>query len=69
MLQDLRSAAPWIAVFTLSLIVLIGATKAARHCLLQRGGIQVRLVHRVSAPLWGLSCERTGVISLRPGIF
>jgi hypothetical protein len=32
MLHDLRKAAPWLASFALSLMVGIGAARAARHC-------------------------------------
>ena len=36
MFRDLRKVAPWFAIFVLAVVVGIGATKAARHCLFDR---------------------------------
>ncbi len=74
MLRELRKASPWIAVFVLSLVVGIGATRAARHCLLHRQGLSHNLgmgvVHRVGVSFLGLRfCERAGTVSLRSTVF
>jgi hypothetical protein len=70
MLRDLQKAAPWIAVFMLSLVVGISATRAARQCLLHREfHIKVGAVHRVEASFLGLLCERADLVSLRPTVF
>jgi hypothetical protein len=67
MLRDLRKAAPWFALFVLTVVVGIGATKAARHCLIDRQfNIRLGAIHRVGAPFWGLSCERADAAPLRP---
>ena len=53
MLRDLQKAVPWIAVFVLSLVAVISATRAARHCLLHREfHIKVGVVHRMDARFW-----------------
>jgi hypothetical protein len=70
MLRDLKRATPWIAVFVLSLVAGIGATRAARHRLLHREfHIRVGVVHRMEAPFLGLFCERADLVSLRPTVF
>jgi hypothetical protein len=76
MLHDLRKATPWLAIFVLSLMVGIGAARAARHCLLDRQStIRVGVIHRVGPPFWGLSCGRAdpvsplSPVSLRPASF
>lgn len=67
MLRDLRKAAPWFAIFVLAVVVGIGATKAARHCLIDRQfNIHLAAIHRVGAPFWGLSCERADAAPLPP---
>jgi len=73
MLDGLRKAMPWLLLYVLSIVVLIGATRAARDCLLhhQFSGINIRLgvVHRVGTRFWGLYCERVDAGSLRPAIY
>jgi hypothetical protein len=70
MLHDLQKAVPWIAIFVLSLVAGISATRAARHCLLHREfHIKVGVVHRMDARFLGLSCERSDLVSLRPTVF
>ena len=70
MLRDLQKAAPWIAVFVLSLVAVISATRAARHCLLHREfHIKVGVVHRMDARFLGLFCERADLVLLRPAVF
>ena len=70
MLQDLQKAVPWIAIFVLSLVAGISATRAARHCLLHRElHFKVGVVHRVEAPFLGLFCQRPDLVSLRPAVF
>ena len=67
MFRDLRKVAPWFAIFVLAVVVGIGATKAARHCLFDRQfNIRLGAIHRVGAPFWGLSCERADAMPLRP---
>jgi hypothetical protein len=70
MLRDLQKAVPWIAVFLLSLVAVIGATRATQHCLLHRQfHIKVGVVHRIETPFLGLFCERADLISLRRTVF
>lgn len=70
MLHDVRSAAPWIGIFILLLLVAVGATRTARHCLLgHEFSIKVGVIHRVAAPFWGVYCERADTISLRRTVF
>jgi hypothetical protein len=67
MREELQRTAAWIATFALLLFVVIGATRAARHCLLNRElSIKVGIVHRVAAPFWGLYCARS---DLRRAVF
>jgi hypothetical protein len=65
MFHDLRKATPWLAIFAMSLMVGIGAARAARHCLLGRQfNIRVGAIHRVGPPFWGLSCGRAVALAL-----
>jgi hypothetical protein len=68
MLDDLRKSGPWIALFMLSMVIVITATRTVRHCLLNRHvGIQVGAVQ--PAPAFWSFCKRDGTVSLRPAVF
>jgi hypothetical protein len=71
MVHGLQKAA-WVAVYMLSMVAVISATRATRHCLIHHGhsGIEVGVIHRVGIPFFGLKfCETTDTVSLRPSAF
>jgi hypothetical protein len=74
MLHQLRKSAPWLFVYVLSLVVLIGATRAARDCLVHHqfigiSDIKVSVAQRAGGRFWGLYCERINTGSLRPAVY
>jgi hypothetical protein len=74
MLRDFHKAAPWVAVFALTLVVAISATRATRHCLLLRQDLakdfDIGVVHRVGVSFFGLKfCERAETVASRQNVF